>query len=215
MWTIRLASICLIPVSCCAPLANNITKATDEWVVWLYLILIAFLWQVGAQLMFNSSLVMITNSVHPSKLGTLNGISQALGSLARAISPVTISPLLAWSFGASRKFPTNYFFSFFLNAVLCIILLIVGLFIPHEINIPYIARMEMEAEKNSGAAPDAKDIKGDEESNEGISDSIGEDEDEEEESSEEEKKKKKMEKRKKKKKGKAKERAVEIIEDNN
>lgn len=72
----------------------------------------------------------------------------------------------------------------------------------------------MEAEKNSGAAPDAKDIKGDEESNEGISDSIGEDEDEDEEESSEEEKKK-MEKRKKKKKGKAKERAVEIIEDNN
>lgn len=73
----------------------------------------------------------------------------------------------------------------------------------------------MEAEKNSGAAPDAKDIKGDEESNEGISDSIGEDEDEDEEESSEEEEKKKMEKRKKKKKGKAKERAVEIIEDNN
>lgn len=112
--------------------------------MWLYLILIAFLWQVGAQLMFNASLVMIANSVHPTKLGTLNGISQAIGSLARAISPVTVSPLLAWSFSEGRKFPTNFYFSFFLNAIFCILLIIVAAFIPKEINIPYLARMEME-----------------------------------------------------------------------
>lgn len=153
-----MACICLIPVSCCAPLANVITKKTEEWVVWIYLIFIAFLWQVGAQLMFNSSLVMIANSVHPAKLGTLNGISQALGSLARAISPVTVSPLLAWSFEEERKFPTNFYFSFFVNAVICIILLVVSIFIPYEINLPYLARMEANAK--SGSDNDDGEVKG-------------------------------------------------------
>ena len=140
LWSIRFAALFLIPVSCCAPLANNILRASKEPVGWVYLILISFLWQIGAQVIMNGSVVMVANSVPITKLGKWNGISQSIGSIARALSPVTISPLLAWSFKDGRKFPFNYFFAFFLNAVLCIILSVVAFFTPLALNKTYAQR---------------------------------------------------------------------------
>ena len=142
----RLVGIYLIPVSCCAPLANNILRAGSKVGMWAYLIFIAFLWQVAAQVMMNAALAMIANSVHPLQLGRWNGISQGAGSVARAFSPVTVSPLLAWSFNEKRKFPFNYFFVFFLNAILCILMVIVAFFLPKVINVPYLQRHQEEVE---------------------------------------------------------------------
>ena len=142
--------IYLIPVSCCAPLANNILRKTGSKVgMWAYLIIVAFLWQIATQVMMNAALAMIANSVHPMQLGRWNGISQGAGSVARALSPVTISPLLSWTFGESRHFPFNYFFSFFVNAVISIILLIFAFILPRDINAPYIQRY-IEERKNTG-----------------------------------------------------------------
>lgn len=148
MWSIRFAALFLIPVSCCAPLANNIIRSSSEVVGWIYLIMITFLWQIGAQVIMNGSVVLVANSVHVSKLGKWNGISQSVGSIARALSPVTISPLLAWSFKDERKFPFNYFFAFFLNAILCIILFVVAFLTPMSLNKTYVQREEERLNKN-------------------------------------------------------------------
>lgn len=156
MWAIRAAAVFLIPVSCCAPLANNIIRASSEAVGWVYLIIMTFLWQIGAQVIMNGSVVIVANSVPVQKLGKWNGISQSVGSIARALSPVTISPLLAWSFKDERKFPFNYFFAFFLNAILCIILFIVAFFTPLSLNKTYAQR---ERERLSGVNGDDGDSK--------------------------------------------------------
>lgn len=124
--------------------------------MWAYLVIIAFLWQIATQVMMNASLGMISNSVHPMQIGRWNGISQGAGSIARALSPVTISLLLSWSFEEGRKFPFNYFFSFFINAIVCIILLIFAFILPKEIDIPYVQRYIEERRSTGNVSPAAE-----------------------------------------------------------
>ena len=124
--------------------------------MWAYLVIIAFLWQIATQVMMNAALGMIANSVNPIKIGLWNGISQGAGSVARALSPVTISLALSWSFKDGRKFPFNYFFSFFINAIVCLVMLIFGFLMPKDINTPYVQRYIEERRSTGNVSPAAE-----------------------------------------------------------
>lgn len=56
----------------------------------------------------------INNATGPSRRGELNGISMALTSVARSISPVVFSTMFAFSIDGSHPFPFDYHFVFYL-----------------------------------------------------------------------------------------------------
>ena len=56
----------------------------------------------------------INNATGPSRRGELNGISTALTSLARTISPVVFSAMFAFSIDGSYLFPFDFHLVFYL-----------------------------------------------------------------------------------------------------
>ncbi|CAM9790866.1 unnamed protein product, partial [Laminaria digitata] len=59
----------------------------------------------------------LNNSTGPDRRGELNGISMAMGSLTRAISPVVCLALYAYSIARDYPFPFDYHLVFLFLAL--------------------------------------------------------------------------------------------------
>jgi MFS family permease len=67
---------------------------------------------------FTSVFLFVANSALPLDRGRVNGLSQSLVSVARAVGPPLFTPLFAWSVEAGRPYPFNAFLSWHLLALL-------------------------------------------------------------------------------------------------
>lgn len=67
---------------------------------------------------FTSVFLFVANSALPLDRGRVNGLSQAIVSVARAVGPPLFTPLFAWSVEGGRPYPFNAFFSWHLLALL-------------------------------------------------------------------------------------------------
>ena len=135
--TTRLSGLILVPVLACMPLGNNIARRSSNAAVWGLEGVLVFLWQGTVQILFNTVNVLIPNSVPNEKLAMAQASAQAAGAVAKAIGPTVIGILLEWSLAPERKFPFNYFFTFFILAFVCLVYFILSFFVPKSMNYPY------------------------------------------------------------------------------
>ena len=141
------------------PFANNIARIekpmaiSNRGLVWIYYGTLIAVWQSTVQIMVNCTVLIVNNAVPTEKLSMANAASQAAGCAARAMSPVTIGPVLAWSLKPGHKFPCNYFFCFIISAIGSIIFFLLSFLFPYYINFPYnskggaAAALKLKAEK--------------------------------------------------------------------
>lgn len=150
------------------PFANNIARIekpmaiSTRGLVWIYYGFLIALWQCTVQVMINCTALSTNNSVPVEKLSIANSASQATGCAARAMSPITVGPILAWSLKPNQHFPCNYFFCFILCACFSIIFFIMSFFLPYQLNAPYSSKegfgpylkmkAEEEARRDGGAS---------------------------------------------------------------
>ena len=136
--SIRTAALLLVPVMIVTPFCNDVAREYGKnWAVWLYIILCVFLWQSFAQLLMNSSIVLISNSVPAKKLAMVNGAGQAFGAAARSLVPLGVGPLLTWCLSNGLGFPFNQVFPFLIDVVLLIIYFCISFLLPKTINQPF------------------------------------------------------------------------------
>ncbi|KAJ9059611.1 hypothetical protein DSO57_1000570 [Entomophthora muscae] len=70
---------------------------------------------------FTSYNILLPETCSSRILGKVNGISQSLGSLARAIGPFLCGFVWAWSLGNGLSFPFDYHFMFIVISSMCLV----------------------------------------------------------------------------------------------
>ena len=168
---VRMMGLILTPVLACMPLGNNIARHGSNAAVWGLEGILVFLWQATVQIMINAVNVLVPNSVPNEKLAMAQAASQASSAIGKAIGPTVIGAILEWSLRPGRKFPFNYFCTFFILAFICVVYSVLTFFLPPSINYPYGVYDKMMQEE--------KERKGKE--NEGEQEKVEEKEEEEEE----------------------------------
>ena len=145
---VRLMGIILMPVLACMPLGNNIARHGTKAGVWGLEGVLVFLWQGTVQILFNTVNVLIPNSVPNSKLAMAQASAQASSAIGKAIGPTVIGTILEWSLLPGRRFPLNYFLTFFILAFVCLVYSVLTFFLPVSINYPYGVYEKMLQEEN-------------------------------------------------------------------
>jgi len=136
--SIRTAACLLVPVMIITPFCNDVAKEYGKnWAVWVYIIVCVFFWQSFAQILMNSSIVLISNSVPGKKLAMVNGAGQAFGAASRSLVPLGVGPLLTWCLTNGLGFPFNQVFPFLINVVLLVIYFVISFLLPPTINQPF------------------------------------------------------------------------------
>ncbi|KAJ1976010.1 hypothetical protein H4R33_006533 [Dimargaris cristalligena] len=101
---------------------HNSTEAEPQpirTVTWIALIAALFAKVCGGTLCFTSANILINNSVpNRAALGTVNGFTQSVGSLARAIGPMLAGILWSWSLTNGYPFPLNSHFVFIVASLI-------------------------------------------------------------------------------------------------
>jgi hypothetical protein len=70
----------------------------------------------ASQMLFSSVFALISNSTEKEAMGRVNGVSQSLVALFRAIGPPIAGNLFAWSIrDLGRSFPFNFFFNYLVS----------------------------------------------------------------------------------------------------
>ena len=103
------------------------------------------------QCMFAPIMAMISNSVTPDRMGTMNGLGQSIVSILRVLAPLIGSPLIAWSFG--NTFPFDVHFPFFVLGGCSLGMFLIMLLFPKSLNSPkeaQTAEAEVELEEENG-----------------------------------------------------------------
>ncbi|RKP34343.1 major facilitator superfamily domain-containing protein [Dimargaris cristalligena] len=90
-------------------------------ITWIALIVALFAKVCGNTFCFTSAHLLINNSV-PSReaLGTVNGFSQSVGSLAKAIGPIMAGALWSWSLANGYSFSLDYHFIFIIASLIAL-----------------------------------------------------------------------------------------------
>ncbi|KAJ5070792.1 mfs general substrate transporter [Anaeramoeba ignava] len=105
------------------------TKTT--WVFFLFIYTINYGLSTFA---YTSVFLIISNSARSYRIGSINGIGQTFAALFRSFGPILSGSIYSWSLTNSLKYPFNYFFVFYINAIIGIITIAVSFFIPKWIN---------------------------------------------------------------------------------
>ncbi|KAJ1973633.1 hypothetical protein H4R33_006936, partial [Dimargaris cristalligena] len=104
---------------------HNLTEVEPQpirTVTWIALIAALFTRVCGATLCFTSANILISNSVpNRAALGTVNGFTQTVGSLARAIGPMLAGILWSWSLANGYPFPLNSHFVFIVASLIAFV----------------------------------------------------------------------------------------------
>ncbi len=100
-------------------------------------------------MLFSSVFALISNSAEKECMGRVNGISQSLVALFRAIGPPTAGQLFAWSVAeTSAQFPRNVFFNYALQLGAFALIFLLSLGLSHDLNHP---RDELALVRSGGA----------------------------------------------------------------
>eukprot|EP01095_Lingulamoeba_sp_RSL-Kostka_P007536 TRINITY_DN2412_c0_g1_i1.p1 TRINITY_DN2412_c0_g1~~TRINITY_DN2412_c0_g1_i1.p1 ORF type:complete len:644 (+),score=147.35 TRINITY_DN2412_c0_g1_i1:28-1959(+) len=106
--------------------------ATKKLLLWPTIILILCMKQIFAALCFIPVMILVNNSVTPNNLGTINGIGQSVGSLARGIGPFAAGA--TYSFSLDLDIPFNIFLVFVIISIMCIVAFCFSLIFPKDID---------------------------------------------------------------------------------
>lgn len=112
-WAFALTTVCLLMQPWCSlagPLSPNLQVA----VVAAHFTIMA----LSRITSFTSVFVFTANSALPVDRGRVNGLSQSLVSVARAVGPPLFTPLFAWCVESKLSYPLNYHLPFLLLAAL-------------------------------------------------------------------------------------------------
>ena len=89
--------------------------------------------QAAAVLSFTSTFVLINNSCPPFERGTANGLGQTYAALGRALGPAVGGALFAWSEASGRRWPFDYHFVWYVDAVVCACALALSTQLPRSV----------------------------------------------------------------------------------
>ncbi|XP_019646034.1 PREDICTED: uncharacterized protein LOC109486607 [Branchiostoma belcheri] len=79
---------------------------------------------------------MIGNAGVQSNRGTVNGIAQTLAALSRLVGPAVSANLFAWTTDNGLPWPLDHHLSFYLVAVLCVLVAVLCASLPASSNLP-------------------------------------------------------------------------------
>jgi len=94
--------------------------AFPSWTAWILVIVIGIIKAWAAGTAFSSIFPLIANTTSASNTGSVNGLAQMGGALARAVGPTLGGVLFAWSSSNGLPFPLNFHFVFNLIAIFCL-----------------------------------------------------------------------------------------------
>ncbi|XP_078692929.1 uncharacterized protein LOC144922758 isoform X2 [Branchiostoma floridae x Branchiostoma belcheri] len=104
--------------------------------VWGPLLSVALLIEQGISQTYLAVIVMIGNAGVQSNRGTVNGIAQTLAALSRLVGPAVSANLFAWTTDNGLPWPLDHHLSFYLVAVLCILVVVLCASLPASSNLP-------------------------------------------------------------------------------
>jgi MFS family permease len=116
------AGLFLVPLfNCMFPLCHLFYG--NSVAMWFALISVFCLQTCANQCVFSSVFALISNSCYRDRMGQVNGVSQSLVALMRAVAPITAGWLFAWSIEQDHSFPFDVWFNFLLQLVfhMCIL----------------------------------------------------------------------------------------------
>ncbi|KAI8519480.1 hypothetical protein Bbelb_027370 [Branchiostoma belcheri] len=104
--------------------------------VWGPLLFVTVLIEQGGSQSFLAAIVMVGNAGVQSNRGTVNGIAQTLAALSRLVGPAVSANLFAWTTDNGLPWPLDHHLSFYLVAVLCLLLAVLCASLPASSNLP-------------------------------------------------------------------------------
>ncbi|XP_068738627.1 uncharacterized protein [Montipora capricornis] len=105
-------------------------------VLWTLLIGILLLMKLNVGFSFSSTGIIVNNTVRSEMLGTINGLAMTAASTSRAVSPVVVGSIFAWSISEGLKlgFPLNVHFAFTLLSIGSVLAIATSCVLPEELN---------------------------------------------------------------------------------
>lgn len=88
------------------------------WLLWPGLMLMTGLWGICIGVMLTAVQIGVNTVVQPELLGSANGLALSIVALIRSLGPLTAGTLFGWSLNTGLGFPFNYYFAYFLEAIL-------------------------------------------------------------------------------------------------
>ncbi|XP_019646347.1 PREDICTED: probable peptide/nitrate transporter At3g43790 isoform X1 [Branchiostoma belcheri] len=104
--------------------------------VWGPLLLVLTVMEQGSTQSYLAVIVMVGNAGVQSNRGTVNGIAQTLAALSRLVGPAVSANLFAWTTDNGLPWPLDHHLSFYLVAVLCILVAVLCASLPASSNLP-------------------------------------------------------------------------------
>ncbi|XP_068689943.1 uncharacterized protein [Montipora foliosa] len=105
-------------------------------VLWTLLIGILLLMKLNVGFSFSSTGIIVNNTVRSEMLGTINGLAMTAASTSRAVSPVVVGSIFAWSISEGLKlgFPLNMHFAFTLLSIGSVLAIATSCVLPEGLN---------------------------------------------------------------------------------
>jgi len=88
------------------------------WLLWPALMAATAMWGICMGVMLTGVQIGINSVVQQEMLGSANGMALSIVALIRSLGPLTAGTLFGWSLNNGLGFPFNYYFAYFLEAVL-------------------------------------------------------------------------------------------------
>ncbi|XP_078692924.1 uncharacterized protein LOC144922756 isoform X2 [Branchiostoma floridae x Branchiostoma belcheri] len=104
--------------------------------VWGPLLAVVLVMEQGTAQTYLAVTVMVGNAGVQSNRGTVNGIAQTLAALSRLVGPAVSANLFAWTTDNGLPWPLDHHLSFYLVAVLCILVAVLCASLPASSNLP-------------------------------------------------------------------------------
>eukprot|EP01156_Anaeramoeba_ignava_P015201 Anaeramoba_ignava/a612063_15.p1 GENE.a612063_15~~a612063_15.p1 ORF type:complete len:581 (-),score=186.55 a612063_15:77-1819(-) len=112
------------------PYLSIIDQKYGKKVTWVFFLLIYTINFGLESIAFTSLFLVVNNSARPFRIGSINGIGQTFAALFKSFGPILSGSVYSWSLTNSLKYPFNYFFVFYINAIIGIITILISFFIP-------------------------------------------------------------------------------------
>jgi len=88
------------------------------WLLWPGLMAVTGLWGICMGVMLTAVQLGINAVVQPELVGSANGLALSIVALVRSLGPLTAGAIFGWSLNTGLGFPFNYYFAYFLEAIL-------------------------------------------------------------------------------------------------
>jgi hypothetical protein len=137
-------SVIVFGISCIVtPSVSFVNQYHNTFLTWFVLVFTQLLQSITATWVLITVFVFINNSCYSHQRATVNAIGQTFASIGRLTGPYLGATLFAWSETNHQKWPFNYYFVFYLLAIVS-----VGNWYLSKILSPSIVRRKREPKKH-------------------------------------------------------------------